>query len=440
MKTIIKKAALAAAIISAPLAASAADLVGGGATLPALAYIGNGFIDPQGTGVDARLSTNAGLDAGQDASNNNYVSANVTAGSIFAAFQTASRTASYCQTGSGTGKRVLVGANSLNANGDCRDYSASPVGFSAPGSQTDPDFVGSDAPLTADDVADFLNGPRANRQDLVQVPALGALIALPLNLGDDVFGNPISRPNLSNAQVCDIFSGDATSWDQINPTWPSQPINVVYRSDGSGTTFAFTQYLAANCNGSQVIFNTDEDFAAAAPVGDYAVGTPASGNGGIITEVSSTDWSVGFANLANVLEEQGLDYADVEGEDPAQTTQIQYDPNDAEDPLAPGDLYFGKVLGNVDPNTGLPQVQNVSGIDSNCVLVIDPAAQLTGAYPIAAVTNLLTYTDGNTDPQALENLVDTVLVDDNGTSTLPTGFARLAVGATASSTAASCIN
>lgn len=431
MNTIIKKAALAAAIISAPLAASATDLVGGGATLPALAYIGNGFIDPQGTGVDARLSTNAGLDAGQDASNNNYVSANVTAGSIFAAFQTASRTASYCQTGSGTGKRVLVGANSLNANGDCRDYSASPVGFSAPGSQTDPDFVGSDAPLTADDVTDFLNGPRDNREGLLQVPALGALIALPLNLGNDVFGNPISRPNLSNAQVCDIFSGDATSWDQINPTWPSQPINVVYRSDGSGTTFAFTQYLAANCNGSQVIFNTNEDFAAAAPVGDYAVGTPASGNGGIITEVSSTDWSVGFANLANVLAEQDLDYADVEGENPATTTQIAYDGSD---------LLTGQVLGDVNPFTGLPQPEPVSGIDSNCVLVINPAAQLTGAYPIAAVTNLLAYTDDNTDPQALENLVETVLVDDNGTSPLPTGVARLAFGATASSTAASCIN
>jgi phosphate transport system substrate-binding protein len=430
MKTIIKKAALAAAIISAPLAASATDLVGGGASLPALAYVGDNFTT---TNPQSRLSSDVLPDAGQDSAGIDYEFTNVTTGSIFAAFQTANapHTASYCQTGSGTGKRVLVGANALNANGDCRDYSTSPVGFSAPGSQTDPDFVGSDAPLTADDVTDFLNGPRANRQDLVQVPALGALIALPLNLGDDVFGNPISRPNLSNTQVCDIFSGDATSWDQINPTWPSQPINVVYRSDGSGTTFAFTQYLAANCNGSQVIFNTNEDFAAAAPVGDYAVGTPASGNGGIITEVSSTDWSVGFANLANVLAEQGLDYADVEGEDPADTTQIAYDSND---------LLTGQVLGDVNPFTGLPQPESVSGIDSNCVLVINPAAQLTGAYPIAAVTNLLTYTDGNSDPQALENLVDTVLVDDNGTNPLPTGFARLAVGATASSTAASCIN
>ena len=132
----------------------------------------------------------------------------------------------------------------------------------------------------------------------------------------------------------------------------------------------------------------------------------------------------------NVLAEQGLDYADVEGENPASTTQIAYDSND---------LLTGQVLGDVNPFTGLPQPEPVSGIDSNCVLVINPAAQLTGAYPIAAVTNLLTYTDGNTDPQALENLVDTVLVDDNGTNPLPTGFARLATGATASSTAASCI-
>ena len=72
----------------------------------------------------------------------------------------------------------------------------------------------------------------------------------------------------------------------------------------------------------------------------------------------------------------------------------------------------------------------------NCVLVIDPAAQLTGAYPIAAVTNLLTYTEGHTDPQALKDLVDTVV---NGNSTLPTGFARLATGATASSKADTCI-
>ena len=229
--------------------------------------------------------------------------------------------------------------------------------------------------------------------------------------------------------MCDIFSGSVTTWDQVNATWPNQPINVVYRSDGSGTSFAFTQYLASNCNVSQVIFNTEENYAAAAPISNYATGTPASGNGGVITAVAAASWSVGYANLANVLAEPGLDYADVEGEDPAQPTQIQY---------SSSDLLTGQVLGDVDPFTGLPAPQAVdSSLDGNCLLVINPAAQLQGAYPIAAVTNLLAYTDGNTDPQALETLVDTVVA---GTSALPTGFARLAIGATASSVAASCIN
>ena len=425
MKTIIKKAALATAIISAPLAASATDLVGGGASLPALAYVGDDFTT---TNPQSRLSTNAGLDAGLDSFNNPYESIYVTADSIFGVFQNVSYTASYCQTGSGTGKRVLVGANSLNADGDCRDYSASPVGFSALAGQTDPDFVSSGAPLTADEVIAFLNGPRANRQDLVQVPALSTLIALPLNLGNDVFGNPINRPNLSTAQVCDIFTGDATSWDQIKSTWPREPINVFYRSDRSGATFAFTQYLAAVCNGSQVIFNTHEDFATAAPVGAYAIATPTDGEFNITDQLSTTSWSIGYAGIGSVLAEQGLDYADVEGEDPANTTHITYDSHD---------LLTGQVLGDINPFTGLPQPEPVSGIDSNCLLVINPTAQLTGAYPIHAVINLLTYTDGHTDPEALEELVDTVV---DGSSTLPTGFARLAVGATASSTAASCIN
>jgi len=425
MKTIIKKAALATAIISAPLAASATDLVGGGASLPALAYVGDDFTT---TNPQSRLSTNAGLDAGLDSFNNPYESIYVTADSIFGVFQNVSYTASYCQTGSGTGKRVLVGANALNADGDCRDYSASPVGFSALAGQTDPDFVSSGAPLTADEVIAFLNGPRANRQDLVQVPALSTLIALPLNLGNDVFGNPINRPNLSTAQVCDIFTGDATSWNQIKSTWPREPINVFYRSDRSGATFAFTQYLAAVCNGSQVIFNTHEDFATAAPVGAYAIATPTDGEFNITDQLSTTSWSIGYAGIGSVLAEQGLDYADVEGEDPANTTHITYDSHD---------LLTGQVLGDINPFTGLPQPEPVSGIDSNCLLVINPTAQLTGAYPIHAVINLLTYTDGHTDPEALEELVDTVV---DGSSTLPTGFARLAVGATASSTAASCIN
>jgi phosphate transport system substrate-binding protein len=435
MKTIIKKAALAAAIISAPLAASATDLVGGGASLPALAYIGDGFTT---TNPESRLSTDAGLFAGFDPTFTPYQQVGVTSGSIFAAFQSAnpSHTASYCQTGSGTGKRVLVGVSGFSADGDCRDYSASPVGFSAPAGQSRPDFIGSDAPLTADNVDDFVNGPNTAGDGIFQMPALGALIALPVNL----IGS--SRPDLSNQQVCEIFSGISQTWNDVDSSLPTQPIHVIVRQDTSGTVFAFTQYLAATCNGNfglaSNFFKTSESFTAAIspanPASLYANYSEESGNAGVVAGVGANSWSIGFANLANVLD-AGQDYADVNSTDPATVTSVNY---------GTGDLLADTVLGDVDPNTGLPQTQPVSDIPvsnpntpDGCVNVIDPAAQLNQGYPIAAVTNLLGYTANNADPQALRALAREVV---NGSGSLPTGYVRLGTANAMDQLAGTCIN
>ncbi|MBM7333291.1 PstS family phosphate ABC transporter substrate-binding protein [Alloalcanivorax marinus] len=435
MKTIIKKAALAAAIISAPLAASATDLVGGGASLPALAYIGDGFTT---TNPESRLSTDAGLFAGFDPTFTPYQQVGVTSGSIFAAFQSAnpSDTASYCQTGSGTGKRVLVGVSGFSADGDCRDYSASPVGFSAPAGQSRPDFIGSDAPLTADNVDDFVNGPNTTGDGIFQMPALGALIALPVNL----IGS--SRPDLSNQQVCEIFSGTSQTWNDVDSSLPTQPIHVIVRQDTSGTVFAFTQYLAATCNGNfglaSNFFKTSESFTAAIspanPSSLYANYSEESGNAGVVAGVGANSWSIGFANLANVLD-AGQDYADVNSTDPATVTSVNY---------GTGDLLADTVLGDVDPNTGLPQTQPVSDIPvsnpntpDGCVNVIDPAAQLNQGYPIAAVTNLLGYTANNADPQALRALAREVV---NGSGSLPTGYVRLGTANAMDQLAGTCIN
>ncbi|MFP1680223.1 PstS family phosphate ABC transporter substrate-binding protein [Alloalcanivorax sp. C16-2] len=438
MKTIIKKAALAAAIISAPLAASATDLVGGGASLPALAYIGDGFTT---TNPESRLSTDelrTGLFAGFDPTFTPYQQVGVTSGSIFAAFQSAnpSHTASYCQTGSGTGKRVLVGVSGFSADGDCRDYSASPVGFSAPAGQSRPDFIGSDAPLTADNVDDFVNGPNTAGDGIFQMPALGALIALPVNL----IGS--SRPDLSNQQVCEIFSGISQTWNDVDSSLPTQPIHVIVRQDTSGTVFAFTQYLAATCNGNfglaSNFFKTSESFTAAIspanPASLYANYSEESGNAGVVAGVGANSWSIGFANLANVLD-AGQDYADVNSTDPATVTSVNY---------GTGDLLADTVLGDVDPNTGLPQTQPVSDIPvsnpntpDGCVNVIDPAAQLNQGYPIAAVTNLLGYTANNADPQALRALAREVV---NGSGSLPTGYVRLGTANAMDQLAGTCIN
>lgn len=120
--------ALYFAAIAATLggAAAQADLYGGGATLPASGYIG----------VSNALSTNRFSTTTDNASlfgRNRTVNTVVT---------------NYCQTGSGTGRRVLQGTTGFSADGTCGLFSGTPTGFGAPSLQTDPDFAASDVPLS----------------------------------------------------------------------------------------------------------------------------------------------------------------------------------------------------------------------------------------------------------------------------------------------------
>ncbi|CUR46611.1 Phosphate ABC transporter, periplasmic phosphate-binding protein PstS (TC 3.A.1.7.1) [Alloalcanivorax xenomutans] len=423
----IKKAALAAAIASAAISAHATDLIGGGASLPGVAYVGDNFTN---TTPQSRLSTNAALSAGFG-----YVQTTPNSGSIFDVFEqnNPSHTASYCQTGSGTGKRVLLGASGWLASGDCRDYSASPEGFS--GLNALPDFAGSDAPLTADNIVTFQNGNQAARTNLVQVPALGAFLGLPINIQDGS-GNPITNVDLSTADVCAIFDGSATVWNDVGVP-SSQQIKVVYRSDGSGTTFAFTQYLAANCNISATTFQTEELYSDAISLSVYGgrdVG--GSGNGGVIDEVTGTPGAIGYANFSNVAAEPGLAYALVEGHDPASGGSIVVDDVN--------DILIDEVLGLNGPN-GLPTPEPVDpSLAEGCLAVVDPAVQLDQVYPIVAFTNLLTYTNSNNDPVATQALFTEVTHgtrDQNGDPVhdLPVGYARID-SAVVSNIISTCIN
>ena len=420
---------------------SATDLIGGGSDSVALSIVGNGFLS---TNPISRLSTDAGFFAGFYPNWDVYEQSSTSPGSIFYYFESSNppHTASYCQTGSGTGKKVLLGLPGLSGEGDyhavkdCRDYNAYPSGFSAPAGMDRPDFVFSSAPLRADDVADFIEGPNTEGDGLFQIPALGTLVALPVNLGT------WTRPNFNNLQICNIFSGAAQTWDEIDSSYPSQPIHVVYRRDPSGTTFAFSQYLATICNGNYGIssnfFKTSEKFTDAVfpyhPQGLYSDYSEEWGTPEVVDQITAKPWSIGYANLSNVLA-SNLDYADLEGTDPATIFSVNYGTDD---------LLADTVLGDVDPNTGLPQTQPVSDIPvstpnnpDGCVNVIDPAAQLNQAYPIAAVINLVGYTANNADPQALRALAREVV---NGSGSLPTGYVRLGTANAMDQLAGTCIN
>jgi phosphate transport system substrate-binding protein len=78
-----------------------------------------------------------------------------------------------------------------------------------------------------------------------------------------VFGPLAITYNLANVDtlvldaptLAKIFDGTITRWDdpaiaRLNQSMPSQPITVVYRSDESGSTDTFQQYLAAASDGA----------------------------------------------------------------------------------------------------------------------------------------------------------------------------------------------
>jgi phosphate transport system substrate-binding protein len=161
------------------------------------------------------------------------------------------------------------------------------------------DFAGSDPALTDDDRAAIKKG------DAVQVPfALGAITASYNLNGVD------SGLKLDGATLANIYLGKITSWDDAaikaqNPdaSLPSTKITVVHRSDSSGTTKGFTQFLAAYSPEWKSGPGVDKDI-------KWPVGTGAKGNDGVAAAVKQTDGAIGYVEQAYALQ-NGFTFADV---------------------------------------------------------------------------------------------------------------------------------
>ena len=167
----------------------------------------------------------------------------------------------------------------------------SPVGSSAgiaAISARQVDFGASDVPMNASELAAAKGGP------ITQVPdALGAEgVAYNLNL-------PASaRLHLTGPVIARIFLGQITHWNDpaitaLNPgiTLPAASIAVVHRSDGSGTTYIFSNYMSS------------VDYTWSAKVGtgktlDWPVGEGAEGNSGVTSTVFRTPFSIGYVEQA----------------------------------------------------------------------------------------------------------------------------------------------
>jgi len=147
------------------------------------------------------------------------------------------------------------------------------------------DFGASDMPLKPDEL---------EKSGLMQFPMImgGEVVVI------NVKGVETGKLKLNGKTLADIYLGKITKWNdpaltKLNPgmALPDQAMAVVHRSDGSGTTFIFTNYL------SKVSPEWKEKVGENTAV-EWPVGLGGKGNEGVAVLVSRTDGAIGYVEYA----------------------------------------------------------------------------------------------------------------------------------------------
>ena len=155
------------------------------------------------------------------------------------------------------------------------------------------DFGVTEVPLTAEDERD------AGWEGAVQVPVIGGGVAVVYNLPG------VEGLRLSEGTLARIFSGVISRWDnpaikRDNPgaQLPATTVIPVHRSEASGTTLAFTTYLATA--------GDDVWAAGAAASVEWPGGREAAGSAGVIAAVGAAQGTIGYvaAGLARAAQLQ----------------------------------------------------------------------------------------------------------------------------------------
>lgn len=235
------------------------------------------------------------------------------------------------------------------------------------------DFGASDAPLTDEERQAFQERYQA---EPVQIPMTGGAVVFAYNLPG------VDNLQLSREAYCGIATGEVTSWNdpliaEANQgvTLPSEQINFVHRSDGSGTTFIFTNHIDEACPNWQ---------AGAGKSIEWPVGTGARGNEGITAQVQQTAGAIGYVEYA-YANENGLSMATLE--------------NQSGEFIAPTPEAAALVFEGTEIPTDF------------ALTVADPANP--EAYPIAGLTWLLIYPeyDDANKAQALSAVIEWALTE-----------------------------
>ena len=211
------------------------------------------------------------------------------------------------------------------------------------------DFGATDQPLASDELA---------KSNLAQVPiVIGGIVAVV-----NIPGLEAGKLKLTGPLLADIYAGKVKTWNdpvitKLNPgvTLPGANIAVVHRSDGSGTTFNFTHYLAQ-------ISPTWKSGAGEGKTVNWPTGVGGKGNEGVAGYVKQIPNSIGYVEYAYVIQNK-MTYA-----------QLQ---NSAGTFVSPSADSFSAAAESADWKNAR---------DFNLVMTNAPGAT---AYPITATTFIL---------------------------------------------------
>jgi phosphate transport system substrate-binding protein len=145
------------------------------------------------------------------------------------------------------------------------------------------DFAGSDAPMSKKEIA--------AAGEVVHIPTVAGAVVPAYNLAG------VTDLNLSGPVLADIYQGKITKWNdpkiaELNEgkPLPDAAITPVWRTDGSGTSFVFTNYLAGQ----------SEEFKNSIGMGKqvkWPLGQGGKGNEGVAAAVQQTPGAIGYIEL-----------------------------------------------------------------------------------------------------------------------------------------------
>jgi phosphate transport system substrate-binding protein len=261
--------------------------------------------------------------------------------------------------------KVKINYQSIGSGGGIKQFSEGTV-----------DFGATDGPMTEAQLA----------------TVKGQVLHLPTVLGADVVTYNVkaigtTKLKLDGPTIAGIFLGTITKWNDraiaatnAGVKLPAQDIIVVHRSDGSGTTYIWTDYLSkVSPEWKQKVGNANSV--------NWPVGLGGKGNEGVTQQVKQTDGSIGYVELIYAIS-NNLSYADVKN---------------------PAGVFVTPSLASV--TAAAASAQFTPDTDFRVSIVNAPGAD---AYPISSFTWFLVRPD-MPDPvkaKALKSFLEWVVTDE----------------------------